>query len=131
MVPEGPLASLRPQLPTDPPSLHQHAAIPGGPLICCTGPQFRRCGTRADAGSKTRHLSIPTIEPSGCHRGAAVLLTSTWSFSAAYAPPQISIPSGERKTAQALTWVIAAEPSGTLVDETTGAEVSYLFWEVT
>jgi len=46
-----------------------------------------------------------------------------------YPPPQSSIPSGERETPQALTWAIAAEPSGTLVDKTTGTEVSYLFWE--
>jgi len=60
-----------------------------------------------------------------------LLLTSTWSFSAMYPPPQSSIPSGERQTAQSLTWAIAAEPSGTLVDKTSGAEVSYLYWEAT
>jgi len=60
-----------------------------------------------------------------------LLLTSTWSFSAVYPPPQTSILSGERQTAQSLTWAIAAEPSGTLVDKATGAEVSYLYWEAT
>jgi len=60
-----------------------------------------------------------------------LLLTSTWSFSAVYPPPQTSIPSTERQTPQSLTWAIAAEPSGTLVDKTTGAEVSYLYWEAT
>ena len=60
-----------------------------------------------------------------------LLLTSTWSFSAVYPPPQSSIPSGERQTAQSLTWAVAAEPSGALVDKTSGAEVSYLYWEAT
>ena len=61
----------------------------------------------------------------------ALLLTSTWSFSAVYPPPRTSIPSGDRQTPQSLTWAVAAEPSGTLVDKTTGAEVSYLYWEAT
>jgi len=60
-----------------------------------------------------------------------LLLTSTWSFSAVYPPPQTSVPSGERQTAQSLTWEVAAEPSGMLVDKTSGAEVSYLYWEAT
>ena len=60
-----------------------------------------------------------------------LLLTSTWSFSAVYPPLQPSIPSGECQTAQSFTWAIAAEPSGTLVDKTTGTEVSYLYWEAT
>ena len=60
-----------------------------------------------------------------------LLLTTTWSFSVVYPPPQTSIPSGECKAAQALTWAIAAEPNGMLVDKTTGTEVSYLYWEAT
>jgi hypothetical protein len=61
-----------------------------------------------------------------------LLLTSTWSFSAVYPPPRSSIlPSGAGQSAQSLTWAIAAEPSGTLVDKTSGAEVSYLYWEAT
>ena len=62
---------------------------------------------------------------------AELLLTSTWGFSTVYPSPQTSIPSGECKTAQALTWAIAAKPKGTLVDKTTAAEVSYLYWEAT
>ena len=62
---------------------------------------------------------------------AELLLTSTWSFSAVYPPPQSSIPSGERQTAQSLTWALAAEPSSMLVDKTSGPEVSYLYWEAT
>jgi len=58
-----------------------------------------------------------------------LLLTSTWSFSAAYPPPQTSIPSDERQTSQSLAWAIAAEPGGTLVDKATSTEVSYLYWE--
>ncbi|KAI9457658.1 hypothetical protein F5148DRAFT_341931 [Russula earlei] len=58
-----------------------------------------------------------------------LLLTSSWQFSAVYPPPQTTIPYGERPTAQCLTWAVAAEPDGTLVDKTSGTEVSYLFWE--
>ncbi|KAH9175574.1 hypothetical protein EDB89DRAFT_1945346 [Lactarius sanguifluus] len=32
-------------------------------------------------------------------------------------------------TAQSLTWTVAAEPDGTLVDKTSGMQVSYLYWE--
>ena len=56
-------------------------------------------------------------------------LTPSWRFSAVYPPPQATLPSGEQHTAQSLTWVVAAEPSGILVDKTTGTEVSYLYWE--
>ena len=58
-----------------------------------------------------------------------LLLTSTWSFSAVYPPPQTPISPGERQATQSLTWAVAAELSGTLVDKMTGTEVSYLFWE--
>lgn len=57
-----------------------------------------------------------------------LLLTPSWSFSAVYPPPR-PIPSGDHQSAQSLTWAVAAEPSGRLVDKTSGAEVSYLFWE--
>jgi len=74
------------------------------------------------------YLFPPYILPSVA---VELLLTSTWSFSAVYPPPQTSISSGESQTPQSLTWAISAEPSGTLVDKTTGTEVSYLFWEAT
>jgi len=61
----------------------------------------------------------------------ALLLAPSWSFSAVYPPSQTAIPSGEHQSAQSLTWAVAAEPSGTLVDKTSGAEVSYLYWEAT
>ena len=50
-------------------------------------------------------------------------LAPSWHFSAVYPPPQTA------QTAQSLTWAMAAEPSGTLVDKITGTEVSYLYWE--
>jgi hypothetical protein len=56
-------------------------------------------------------------------------LASSWHFSAVYPPPRTTLPSGEPQTAQSLTWAVAAEPDGTLVDKTTGTEISYLFWE--
>jgi hypothetical protein len=59
-----------------------------------------------------------------------LLLMPSWRFSAVYPPPQTTIPPGSHHTAQSLTWAVAAEPDGTLVDKT-GTEVSYLFWEAT
>lgn len=52
-----------------------------------------------------------------------LLLTSSWSFSAVYPSSQTA--------AQSLTWAVEAEPDGRLVEKTTGAEVTYLFWEAT
>jgi hypothetical protein len=59
-----------------------------------------------------------------------LLLTSSWSFSAVYPSPQTAIPSGENSIgAQSLTWAVDAEPDGSLVEKTTGTEVTYLYWE--
>jgi hypothetical protein len=58
-------------------------------------------------------------------------LTSSWRFSAVHPPPKTTIPPGEPHTAQSLTWTVTAEPNGTLVDKTSGMEVSYLYWEAT
>ena len=57
-------------------------------------------------------------------------LTSSWSFSAVYPSPQSANPSvANHIGAQSLTWAIEAEPDGTLVEKTTGVEVTYLYWE--
>ena len=56
-------------------------------------------------------------------------LTSSWHFSAVYPLPQTAIPSYGPQPTQSLTWAIAAEPNGTLVEKTTSTEVSYLYWE--
>ncbi|KAH9033623.1 hypothetical protein EDB85DRAFT_1099774 [Lactarius pseudohatsudake] len=56
-------------------------------------------------------------------------LASSWRFSAVHPPPRTTIPPGEPHTAQCVTWTVAAEPNGMLVDKTTGMEVSYLYWE--
>jgi len=59
-----------------------------------------------------------------------LLLTSSWSFSAVYPLPQTAIPSGENRIpVQSLTWAVEAEPDGRLVEKTSGAEVTYLYWE--
>ncbi|KAN0132881.1 hypothetical protein V8E53_009246 [Lactarius tabidus] len=58
-------------------------------------------------------------------------LASSWRFSAVHPPPKTTIPPGEPHTAQSLTWTVTAEPNGTLVDKTSGMEVSYLYWEAT
>ncbi|KAH8986045.1 hypothetical protein EDB86DRAFT_2293642 [Lactarius hatsudake] len=56
-------------------------------------------------------------------------LASSWRFSAVHPPPRTTVPPGEPHTAQSLTWTVAAKPDGTLVDGTSGMEVSYLYWE--
>ncbi|KAF8271149.1 hypothetical protein EI94DRAFT_614301 [Lactarius quietus] len=56
-------------------------------------------------------------------------LTPAWRFYAVHPPPRTTIPPGEPHTAQSLTWSVTAEPNGTLVDNTSGMEVSYLYWE--
>ena len=56
-------------------------------------------------------------------------LSSSWRFSAVHPPPRTTVPPGAPHTAQSLTWTVAAEPDGTLVDKTSGMEVSYLYWE--
>ncbi|KAH9960164.1 hypothetical protein BC827DRAFT_417155, partial [Russula dissimulans] len=58
-----------------------------------------------------------------------MLLASSWHFSAVYPSPQITSSFGENQFAQSLIWEIAAEPDGTLVNKSTGTEVSYLYWE--
>ena len=58
-------------------------------------------------------------------------LTSSWRFSAVHPPPRTTVPPGMPHTAQLLTWTVSAEPDGTLVDKTSGMEVSYLYWEAT
>ncbi|KAH8986043.1 hypothetical protein EDB86DRAFT_3105465 [Lactarius hatsudake] len=56
-------------------------------------------------------------------------LAPSWRFSAVHPPPRTTVPPGEPHTAQSLTWTVAAEPKGVLVDKTSGMEVSYLYWE--
>ena len=58
-------------------------------------------------------------------------LMPSWRFSAVHPPPKTTIPPGEPHKAQSLTWSVTAEPNGTLVDKTSGMEVSYLYWEGT
>ena len=61
-----------------------------------------------------------------------LLLTSSWSFSAIYPLPQTAITLGEKPIpTQSLTWTVEAEPDGRLVDKTSRAEVTYLYWEAT
>jgi hypothetical protein len=63
------------------------------------------------------------------HVAVQLSLASSWRFSAVYPQPQSTTTPDEHQSNQSLTWTIAAEPDGTLVDKTTGTEVSYLFWE--
>ena len=129
------VASPVPAPPNMPPSTRPSSSrpprrpIPQHPREAPQTPAFLLSGgeiQRASGRKPVIYLFPPSILPDVT---VELLLTSTWSFSAVYPPPQSSIPPDELKPLQSLTWAIAAEPSGTLVDKTTGTEVSYLFWE--
>ncbi|KAH9073480.1 hypothetical protein EDB83DRAFT_2219653 [Lactarius deliciosus] len=81
-------------------------------------------------GSRPRKPVIYLYPPSSLADVTIELaLASSWRFSAVHPPPRTTVPPGEPHTAQSLTWTVAAEPDGTLVDKTSGMEVSYLYWE--
>ncbi|KAH9060144.1 hypothetical protein EDB87DRAFT_1790311 [Lactarius vividus] len=63
------------------------------------------------------------------HVTVELALAPSWRFSAVHPPPRTTVPPGEPHTAQSLTWTVAARPDATLVDKTSGMEVSYLYWE--
>jgi hypothetical protein len=49
-----------------------------------------------------------------------------------YPSPQTAIPSSENQTsAQCSTWAVEVELDGRLVEKTTGAGVTYVYWEAT
>jgi len=81
---------------------------------------------RLRGGKPVIYLYPPTSLP---NITLELLLTSAWHFSAVYPSPQTTIPSSENQPIQGLTWEVAAEPDGTLVNKSTGTEVSYLYWE--
>jgi len=81
---------------------------------------------RLRGGKPVIYLYPPTSLP---NITVNLLLTSAWHFSAVYPSPQTTIPSSENQPIQGLTWEVAAEPDGTLVNKSTGTEVSYLYWE--
>ncbi|KAH8986038.1 hypothetical protein EDB86DRAFT_2809695 [Lactarius hatsudake] len=81
-------------------------------------------------GSRPRKPVIYLYPPSSLADVTIKLaLASSWRFSAVHPPPRTTVPPGEPHTAQSLTWTVAAKPDGTLVDKTSGMEVSYLYWE--
>jgi hypothetical protein len=75
-------------------------------------------------GSEDHHLSIPTIQPLGCHHRIATHIVL--AFLCLYRSPQTTLLFGESQIAQSFTWAIVAEPDRSLVDRSTGIEVSYL-----
>ena len=81
---------------------------------------------RLRGGKPVIYLYPPTSLP---NITLELLLSSAWHFSAVYPSPQTTIPSSENQPIQGLTWEVAAEPDGTLVNKSTGTEVSYLYWE--
>jgi len=55
------------------------------------------------------------------------LLTLSWHFSAVYPSSQTTVPFSEHQPSQRITEAVAAEPEGTLVNKSTGTEVTYLY----
>ncbi|KAG9090128.1 hypothetical protein FRC06_001216 [Ceratobasidium sp. 370] len=55
-------------------------------------------------------------------------LVKSWHFSALYPPTTISTPPC-KALSQVVSWTVDAKPDGTLFDQRTQREVSYLFWE--
>jgi hypothetical protein len=87
-------------------------------------------GPRSRGRRLARKPVIYLYPPSSLsHITVQLSLVSSWSFSAVYLPPQITIDPEEYRSVRSLTWTVAAEPDGTLIDKTTGTEVSYLYWE--
>ena len=80
--------------------------------------------------SRSRNSVIYLFPPSFLPRVTVeLLLTSTWIFRQCIPRPRPSSRPENVKPPESLTWAIAAEPSGTLVEKATGTEVPYLFWE--
>ena len=88
--------------------------------------EFRRPSNRVPCKKPVIYIYPPS---SLAKVTVELALTSSWRFSAVHPPPQTTIPPGEPHTAQSLTWTVSAEPDGTLVDKSSGMEVSYLYWE--
>jgi hypothetical protein len=55
-------------------------------------------------------------------------LMHAWYFSAIHPSQRTMIYQGGPRVQ---SWNVAAEPNGTLVNKTTGMDISYLYWEVT
>ncbi|EUC63167.1 ubiquitin-like protein [Rhizoctonia solani AG-3 Rhs1AP] len=57
-------------------------------------------------------------------------LTQSWSFSQVYPHTAITnLTDHPNNLGQAISWTVDAEPDGTLLDQATGRQVAYLFWE--
>ncbi|CUA67942.1 Polyubiquitin-C [Rhizoctonia solani] len=57
-------------------------------------------------------------------------LARSWDFSEIYPPTTITTAAKETKSlGQSVAWTVNAQPDGTLWDQATNREVSYLFWE--
>ncbi|CUA71002.1 hypothetical protein RSOLAG22IIIB_09289 [Rhizoctonia solani] len=57
-------------------------------------------------------------------------LTQSWTFSAIYPPTAVIAPTKDSKSlGESITWTVNAKPDGTLWDQLTERELTYLFWE--
>jgi hypothetical protein len=106
-------------------TLSDYGIISGDTVMLNPNPESMRV-----MGRRCRKPIIYLYPPSSLPDVSVELtLTSSWRFSAVHPPPQATVPPGEPHTAQSLTWMVAAEPNGTLLDKTSGMDVSYLYWE--
>lgn len=56
-------------------------------------------------------------------------LVPQWEFSVLYPVAPIALVKLPEGTGQGITWNIQTRDDGTILDEATGLEVTYLFWE--
>ncbi|CAE6466521.1 unnamed protein product [Rhizoctonia solani] len=57
-------------------------------------------------------------------------LVQSWSFSEIYPhTPVTTLSDHPQRLGQTISWTVDAKPDGTLLDQATGREVAYLFWE--
>jgi len=111
-------------------TLADYNVASGDSIVVALGSRPANPVRRSGSPPRMRKPIIYLYPPSSLpHVTVDLQLTSSWRFSAVYPSPQTTVPFEEHQPARSLTWAITAEPDGTLVEKTTGAEVSYLYWE--
>ncbi len=78
---------------------------------------------RLRGGKPVIYLFPPQPLPSAT---VSVHLVPQWSFSHVYPLVRTKVPESGKES---VTWSVSADVDGTLVEKTTGLELSYLFWE--
>ncbi|KAI0310074.1 hypothetical protein OF83DRAFT_917441 [Amylostereum chailletii] len=111
------------------PRRQRHAGTMRGPK----GASYSHCEpaygviVRRKPAFRARKPVVYLFPPQTMHGVNVTLeLSRAWSFFVVY-PPAVDIPTEDGH--QAIRWTVDAHPDGTLVDKTSGLELSYLFWE--